>query len=83
MEVNDMSDWLSLSNLFYLLGLVIAACLTMVATKYRIVVSEVKEVAAKYHEASKDGKITKEEQQAIAKECMDVMMAVVKMVWKF
>ena len=55
----------------------------MVATKYRIVVKELKEVASKYHEASKDGKITKEEQQAIAKECMDVMMAVVKMVWKF
>ena len=44
---------------------------------------ELKEVAKKYHEASKDGKITKAEQQAIAKECMDVMMAVVKMVWKF
>ena len=30
-----------------------------------------------------DKEITKQEQQAIAKECMDVMMAVVKMVWKF
>ena len=42
-----------------------------------------KEVAQKYHEANKDGKITKEEQQAIAKECMDVLMATVKLVWKF
>jgi len=44
---------------------------------------EIKEVAEKYHQASKDGKITKEEQQAIAKECMDVLSAAVKLVWKF
>ena len=35
------------------------------------------------NKVSKDGKITKEEQQAIAKESMDVLMAIVKMVWKF
>jgi len=55
----------------------------MVATKYRIILKEMKEAAAKYHEAAKDGKITKDEQQAIAKECMDVLMAAVRLVWKF
>ena len=50
MEVIDMSDWLSLSNLFYLLGIVIAAGLTMVATKYTTVVKELKDVATiNYH----------------------------------
>ena len=56
---------------------------TMVATKYRIILKEIKEVAEKYHEASKDGKISKQEQQAIAKECMDVIVAIGKLVWKF
>ena len=49
----------------------------------RMNIEEMKDVAKTYHEANKDGKITKEEQQAIAKECMDVMMAAVKLVWKF
>ena len=76
-------EWLNLENAAYLMVIILGAVGTMVATKYRIVVKELKEVAAKYHEASKDGKITKEEQQAIAKECMDVLMAAVKLIWKF
>lgn len=71
------------SNFAYLMVIILGAVGTMVATKYRIVVKEMKEVALKYHEAKKDGKITKEEQQEIAKECMDVLMATVKLVWKF
>ena len=46
-------------------------------------VTEVKQVAQKYHDAKKDGKISKSEQQAIAKECMDVIVAIGKLVWKF
>ena len=76
-------DWLNLENAAYLFAIILGGMATMVATKYRIILKEIKEVAEKYHEASKDGKISKAEQQAIAKECMDVMMAVVKMVWKF
>ena len=76
-------EWLSWENAAYLAVIILGAMATMVATKYRIILKEMKEAAAKYHEAAKDGKITKAEQQAIAKECMDVMMAVVKMVWKF
>ena len=76
-------EWLSWGNAAYLAVIILGALATMVATKYRIILKEMKEAAAKYNEASKDGKITKAEQQAIAKECMDVMMAVVKMVWKF
>lgn len=76
-------DWMNWSNFAYLMVIILGAVGTMVATKYRIVVKEMKEVALKYHEAKKDGKITKEEQQEIAKECMDVLMATVKLVWKF
>tara|TARA_Y100001951_G_scaffold21530_1_gene16476 strand:- start:34 stop:267 length:234 start_codon:yes stop_codon:yes gene_type:complete len=76
-------EWLSWSNAAYLAVIILGAVATMVATKYRIILREMKEAAAKYSEAAKDGKITKEEQQAIAKECMDVLMAAVKLVWKF
>ena len=76
-------EWLSWSNVAYLTVIILGAVGTMVATKYRIILREMKEAAAKYNEAAKDGKITKEEQQAIAKECMDVLMAAVKLVWKF
>ena len=62
-------EWLNWENAAYLMVIILGAAGTMVATKYRIVVKELKEVAAKYHEASKDGKITKAEQQAIAKAC--------------
>ena len=76
-------EWLSLENAAYLMAIILGAMATMVATKYRIILKEMKEVAAKYHEAAKDGKITKDEQQAIAKECMDVLLAAVKLGWKF
>ena len=76
-------EWLSWSNAAYLAVIILGALATMVATKYRIILKEMKEAAAKYNEACKDGKITKEEQQAIAKECMDVLMAAVKLIWKF
>jgi len=76
-------EWMNWENFAYLMVILLGAAGTMVATKYRIILKEMKDVAKKYHEAKKDGKITKEEQQAIAKECMDVMMAAVKLVWKF
>lgn len=76
-------DWMNWENFAYLMVVILGAVGTMVATKYRIVVKELKEVAAKYHEVSKDGKIDAKEKQALAKESMDVLMAVVKMVWKF
>ena len=76
-------EWLSLSNAAYMLVIILGAAGTLVAVKYKPLVNEVKQVAQKYHDAKKDGKISKEEQQAIAKECMDVIVAIGKLVWKF
>jgi|TARA_R100000656_G_C3953135_1_gene128791 hypothetical protein len=76
-------EWLNWSNAAYLLVIIFGAWGTMAATRYRIIFKEMKEAAKKYHEAAKDGKITASEQQAIAKECMDVLLAAVKLVWKF
>tara|TARA_B100001939_G_scaffold53868_1_gene43044 strand:- start:7628 stop:7861 length:234 start_codon:yes stop_codon:yes gene_type:complete len=76
-------EWLSLSNAAYLVAIILGAMATMVATKYRLVLKELKEVAEEYNKAMKDGKLSKEEQQAIAKQCMDVLSATIKLVWKF
>ena len=71
------------TNFAYLMIIILGAVGTMVATKYRIIVKELKEVAQEYHKAMEDGKLSKEEQQKIAKQSMDVLMAIVKMLWKF
>ena len=76
-------EWVSLSNAAYMLVIILGALGTMAAVRYRPLIKEVKEVAQKYHEAKKDDKISKSEQQAIAKECMDVIVAIGKLVWKF
>jgi len=75
-------EWLNWTNFAYLMVLIFGIMGTMVATKYRIVVKELKDVAQKYHEAGKDGKITEKEKEAIAKECMDVVSSLVRLVWR-
>ena len=82
MELNNMSDWLSLSNLFYLLGLIIAAGLTMVATKYTNVVKELKDVAKKLEEGYADGELSKSEKEEVMKEVLDVVKSVINLKWK-
>ena len=47
------------------------------------IVKELKDVAQTYKEASKDGKISEKEKEQLAKESMDVIMALVKLVWRF
>ena len=76
-------DWMNWTNFAYAMVLVFTIMGTMVAQKYRIVVKELKDVAQKYKDASKDGKITEKEREQLAKECMDVIMALVKLVWRF
>ena len=76
-------DWLNWETAAYLIAIILGGMLTMVGTKWRMIIREMKEVAETYHAAKKDGKISKEEEQKIAKECMDVLSQAIKMVWKF
>ena len=77
-----MSDWLSWSNLFYLLGLILAAGITMVATKYTSIVKELKDVAKKLEEGYADGELSKSEKEAVMKEVLDVVKSVISLKWK-
>ena len=75
-------EWFSWSNLFYLVGLIIAGGATLVATKYRNIVKEIKDVASELQEAYEDGHLSKEEKEEVMKEVLDVLKAVINLKWK-
>ena len=77
-----MGDWFSWSNLFYLIGIILAGGLTMVASKYTTIVKEMKEVAKVLEEAYEDGQLSKSEKEAVMKECLDVVKSVINLRWK-
>ena len=74
-------EWFSWSNLFYLVGLIIAGGATLVATKYRNIVKEMKEVASELQKAYEDGHLSKEEKEEVMKEVLDVLKAVINLKW--
>ena len=77
-----MMEWLSWSNFFYLAGLIIAGVATLVASKYRTIVKEIKDVASELQKAYEDGKLSKEEKEDVMKEALDVLKAVINLKWK-
>jgi len=77
-----MSDYLTWSNGFYLLGLILAGVATLMSAKYRIVMKEVGDVVKTLEQANKDNKVTKAEKEKIMKEILDVLKAVISLKWK-
>jgi hypothetical protein len=78
-----MMEWISWSNGFYLVGLIVAGVATVMAAKYKSVMKEVGEVVDKLQEGYADGKLTKQEKEAIMKEVLDVLKSVMKLKWGF
>tara|TARA_R110002167_G_scaffold363270_1_gene583187 strand:- start:857 stop:1096 length:240 start_codon:yes stop_codon:yes gene_type:complete len=77
-----MSEWFSWSNMFYLIGIVLAGSLTMVASRYTSIVKEMKEVAKVLEEAYEDGHLSKKEKESVMKECLDVVKSIINLKWK-
>ena len=77
-----MMEWISWSNFFYLAGLIIAGGATLVASRYRSIVKEIKDVASELQKAYEDGELSKEEKEAVMKEVLDVLKAVINLKWK-
>ena len=75
-------EWLSWSNFFYLAGLTIAGVATLVASKYRNIVKEIKDVASELQKAYEDGELSKEEKESVMKEALDVLKAVISVRFK-
>ena len=76
------SDYFSWTNLFYLLGLIVAGIATLMASKYKSMMKEIGDVAKTLEEANADGKISNAEKKKIMKEVLDVLKSVINLKWK-
>ena len=77
-----LSDYFSWTNLFYLIGLILAGIATMMATKYKAMMKEIGDVARVLEEAYADKKVTNSEKKKIMKEVLDVLKSVINLRWK-
>ncbi len=77
-----VSDWLSWSNLFYMVGLAIAGYATSVTAKNRNIVVQIGELVKALEDGLKDKKLTKTEKDRVMKEALDVAKAVIQSKWK-
>ena len=77
-----MFDFFSWTNLFYLLGLILAGVATLMASKYKAMLKEVGDVAKTLEEAYADGKLDSKEKKKIMKEVLDVLKSFINLKWK-
>mgnify|MGYP005833776195 FL=1 len=76
------SDYFSWTNLFYLVGLILAGVATMMASRYKAIMKEIGDVAKVLEEAHADKKVTNAEKKKIMKEVLDVLKSVINLKWK-
>ena len=76
------SDYFSWTNLFYLLGLIIAGIATLMASKNKAMMKEIGDVSKTLEEAYADGKLSAKEKKKIMKEVLDVLKSVINLKWQ-
>ena len=76
------SEWVSWSNLFYMVGLVVAGYATTVTVKNRNIVVQIGEMVKALEDGYKDKKLSKTEKDRVMKEALDVAKAVIQSKWK-
>ena len=77
-----VSEWLSWSNLFYMIGLGVAGYATSVTVKNRNIVIQIGELVKALEDGMRDKKLTKSEKDVVMKEALDVAKAVLQSKWK-
>tara|TARA_Y100000034_G_C6696545_1_gene306960 strand:+ start:72 stop:311 length:240 start_codon:yes stop_codon:yes gene_type:complete len=77
-----MLEFFSWTNLFYLLGLILAGVATLMAAKYKTMMKEIGDVAKTLEEAYADGKLSAKEKKKIMKEVLDVLKSVINLKWR-
>ena len=77
-----MADYFSWTNLFYLVGLILAGIATLMASKYKAMMKEIGDVSKTLEEAYADGKLDADEKKKIMKEVLDVLKSVINLKWK-
>ena len=76
------SDYFSWTNLFYLVGLILAGIATLMASRYKAMMKEIGDVSKTLEEAYADGKLDADEKKKIMKEVLDVLKSVINLKWK-
>ena len=76
------SDYFSWTNLFYLLGLILAGIATLMASRYKAMMKEIGGVAKTLEESYADGKLSNKEKKKIMKEVLEVLKSVINLKWK-
>ena len=77
-----VSEWLSWSNLFYMIGLGVAGYAASITAKKRNIVIQIGEMVKALEDGYKDKKLDKAEKDKIMKEALDVAKAVIQSKWK-
>ena len=77
-----IGEWLSWSNLFYMIGLCVAGYAASVTAKNRNIVIQIGEMVKALEDGYKDKKLDKAEKDKIMKEALDVAKAVIQSKWK-
>ena len=77
-----VSEWLSWSNLFYMIGLGVAGYATSVTVKNRNIVVQIGELVKALEDGMRDRKLSKAEKDLVMKEALDVAKAVIQSKWK-
>ena len=77
-----VSEWVSWSNFFYMIGLGVAGYATSVTAQNRNMVIQFGEFIKAIEEGMKDKKLTEKEKDKIMKEALDVGKAFVQSKWK-
>ena len=77
-----VSEWVSWSNFFYMIGLVVAGYAASVTAKNRNIVVQIGEMVKALEDGYKDKKLDKAEKDRIMKEALDVAKAVIQSKWK-
>ena len=77
-----VSDWVSWSNFFYMVGLAVAGYAISVTAKNRNIVIQIGELVKALEDGLEDKKLTKAEKDRVMKEALDVAKAVIQSKWK-
>ena len=75
------SDYMSWSNFFYLVGIILAGYATAVTAKNRAIFIEIHELVETLERVNKDKIVTAEEKKEVMKEALDIAKAVIESKW--
>ena len=75
------SDYMSWSNFFYLVGIILAGYAAAITSANRNIFIQVQELVACLERVNKDKKVTSEEKKEVMKEALDIAKVIIASKW--